>query len=132
MASVAFILKIILQMLSIVPFLSNFAFGYRPVVIGYLHLSFLGIISLFILGYLNQLLRTQNRHLDGGGLILFVSGFLIQEIVLMCQGLEAIEVQPLPYANIILFASALLMAVGLIWTTIGIRKKGKMITKYTP
>ena len=122
MASVAFIFKIVLQMLSIIPYLSHFAFGFRPVVIGYLHLSFVGIISFFILGYFNEVLKPTHRHIDGGGIFVFVSGFVVQEIVLMLQGLEAMEVEPLPYANMILFFCAILMATGLIWMTIGVMK----------
>jgi hypothetical protein len=131
MASIAFIMKIILQMLSIIPYLSHFAFGFRPVIIGYLHLSFVGIISFFILGYINEILRSTHKHVDGGGIVVFAIGFLIQELVLMLQGLEAMEIEPLPYANIILFACALLMAIGLIWITIGIMKKKKASLEIT-
>ena len=127
MASIAFILKIILQMLSIIPYLSHFAFGFRPVVIGYLHLSFIGIISFFILGYINEILKPVHRHVNAGGIILFVIGFLVQEIILMMQGLEAMEITPLPYANIILFGCSILMAIGLIWITIGIMKREKVV-----
>lgn len=123
MASIAFILKIVLQMLSIIPYLSHFAFGFRPVVIGYLHLSFLGIISFFILGYFNETMRATQRRINGGGIILFVIGFLLQEIILFLQGLEAMEVTPLPYAAILLFVCAIFMALGIIWITIGFAKK---------
>ena len=125
MASVAFVLKIILQMLSGVPYLSHFAFGFRPVVIGYLHLSFLGIISLFILGYINEIVVPGKHHVTPGGTILFVIGFLVQEIVLMLQGLEAMEIEPLPFANLILFGSAIFMGIGLIWITVGIARPEK-------
>ena len=121
-ASVAFILKIILQVLSIIPFLSHFAFGFRPVVIGYLHLSFIGIISLFILGYINEFIHRFRGHVSGVGAIIFVTGFIVQEIILMLQGLEAMNVEPIRSANIILFLCAILMAVGLIWITIGIMR----------
>lgn len=123
MAAVAFILKIVLQMLSIVPYLSHLAFGFRPVVIGYLHLSFVGIISFFILGYINEIFKENGYRVQGGGIILFVFGFLIQEIVLMAQGLEAIEITPLPYANIILFICAILMFLGLVWVVLGLAKR---------
>ena len=122
MASFAFILKIILQMLSIIPFLSHYAFGFRPIVIGYLHLSFLGIITFFILGYINEVLNEIHHHISSTGVLIFASGVLVQEIILMCQGLEAIEVEPFPYANIILFGSAIVMAIGLIWITIRVSK----------
>jgi hypothetical protein len=120
MASTAFILKIILQMLSTMPFLSHFAFGFRPVVIGYLHLSFVGIISLFILGYVNEFIHRFRGRVSGIGAVIFVSGFVVQEIILMLQGLEAMNVEPIKYANIILFYCAILMAAGLIWITIGV------------
>jgi hypothetical protein len=120
MASTAFILKIILQMLSTMPFLSHFAFGFRPVVIGYLHLSFVGIISLFILGYVNEFIHRFRGRVSGIGAVIFVTGFVVQEIILMLQGLEAMNVEPIKYANIILFYCAILMAAGLIWITIGV------------
>jgi hypothetical protein len=125
MASIAFIIKIILQMLSIIPFLSHYAFAYRPVVIGYLHLSFLGIISFFIVGYINQFLNETHRQISKAGTIVFVTGVLIQEIILMCQGLEAINVEPLPYANIILFYAAIIMGTGIILITAGTNKVRK-------
>ncbi|MEO6705046.1 MAG: hypothetical protein ABIN04_04250 [Ginsengibacter sp.] len=120
LASFAFILKIILQMLSTIPYLSHFAFGFRPVVIGYLHLSFVGIISLFILGYINEFIHRFRGNVSGIGAIIFVTGFIIQEIVLMLQGLEAMDVEPIKSANMILFYCAILMAAGLIWITTGI------------
>ena len=126
MASIAFIIKIILQMLSVIPFLSHYAFGFSPVVIGYLHLSFLGIISFFMLGYINQILSEIHRHLSKAGVLIFVAGVLIQEIILMCQGLEAIEVEPLAYANMILFFAAIVMGTGLIWITVSMNN-GKII-----
>ena len=122
MASIAFVIKIILQMLSIIPFLSHYAFGFRPIVIGYLHLSFLGIISFFILGYINQILSEIHRHISRVGVLIFATGVLIQEIILMCQGLEVIEFERLPYANMILFYAAIVMGTGLIWITASVNK----------
>jgi hypothetical protein len=120
LSSIAFILKIILQVLSTLPFLSHFAFGYRPVVIGYLHLSFVGIISLFILGYINEFIHRFRGHVSGTGFIIFVSGFIVLEVILMLQGLEAMNVEPIKSANIILFFCALAMVTGLVWITTGI------------
>lgn len=132
LASVAFILKIILQMLSTIPFLSHFAFGFRPVIIGYLHLSFVGIISMFILGYINEFIHRFRGHVSGVGAIIFVTGFIVQEIILMLQGLEAINIEPIKSANIILFYCAILMATGLLWITIGVirTQEHEVITTY--
>lgn len=122
MVFIAFIIKIILQLLSIVPFLSGYAFGFRPIVIGYLHLSFLGIISFFILGYINQELSEMKRPLSKTGLWIFVAGVLVQELILMFQGLEVIEFKPLRYADMILFYASIAMGIGLIWTTLSVKK----------
>jgi len=131
MASIAFMIKIVLQMLSVIPFLSHYAFGYRPVVIGYLHLSFLGIISFFMLGYINQILSEIQRYISKVGVLIFVTGVLIQEIILMCQGLEAINVEPLPYANIVLFYAAIIMGTGIILITVRINKVRKFDVEKT-
>ena len=109
MVLIAFVIKLLLQCLSTIPSLSQYAFGFRPVVIGYLHLSFLGIITFFILGCINQYIT-----LSGKGVYTFVAGVLITEITLMLQGFEAIGFSVLPYANYILFAAAITMTVGLI------------------
>ncbi len=58
------------------------------------------------------------RRISKVGVFIFVTGVLIQEIILMCQGLEAIEFKPLPYANLILFYAAIIMAIGLIWIAV--------------
>jgi len=109
MVLIAFVIKLLLQCLSTIPSLSQYAFGFRPVVIGYLHLSFLGIITFFILGYINN-----NLALSRSGVYIFVSGVLITEITLMLQGFEAIGYSVLPYATYILFAAAIAMTAGLI------------------
>lgn len=120
LVSIAFVLKIILQLLSIIPYLGHLAFGFRPVIIGYLHLSFVGIISLFILGYINEFIFRFRGKVSGIGALIFVIGFIIQELILMFQGLEAINVEPVKGANLILFYCAILMAGGLIWITSGV------------
>lgn len=113
LACFSLILKIILQSLSAVPYLSQFAFSYRPIVIGYLHLSFLGIISFFIVGYLNVVLKESYLQLNKVGVALFVFGVIFQEIILMSQGLEVINQQGLPYANKLLFLAAIIIGLGL-------------------
>jgi hypothetical protein len=126
MAAIAFILKIVLQTFSIIPFFSNYAFGFRPIVIGYLHLSFLGIISFFILGYIDQVLSERGGNISRAGVIIFTIGVLLQEFTLMAQGLEVLNFEPLPYANIVLFYSAIIMGAALIWIAATVKKERGM------
>lgn len=125
LVSIAFILKITLMMLSVIPYLSHFAFGYRPVVIGYLHLSFVGVTSLFIFGYINEFIHRFKGRVRTSGAVIFVIGFIAQELILMFQGLEAMNVEPVRSANILLFYSAVLMVVGLVWITYGVIRTSK-------
>ena len=113
LACVSLLLKILLQSLSAVPYLAQFAFSYRPIVIGYLHLSFLGIISFFIIGYLNEVLKESYLQLNKIGVGIFVFGVVFQEIILMSQGLEVINQQGIPFAGKLLFVAAIIMGIGL-------------------
>lgn len=118
LACVSLMLKIVLQSLSAVPYLAQFAFSYRPIVIGYLHLSFLGIISFFIVGLLNEVLKQSSFQLNKFAIYIFIFGVIFQEIVLMSQGLEVLKQQALPYASKLLFAAAIIIAIGLLMMTI--------------
>src|SRR5689334_3082036 len=44
----SFMIKMLLQMGTIIPALGNAVFGYRPIIIGFLHLVFLGFVSFYI------------------------------------------------------------------------------------
>lgn len=104
-------IKILLQLLSCIPALSVYAFGYRPLVIAYLHLVLLGFVTLFILGYFFQV-RWLEQHKQAGTFYLFVTGVILNEILLIMQGLGAIGLVAVPYTNIVLFAVALVMVAG--------------------
>lgn len=82
LASAAFIIKIVLQVLTLVTPLGRFAYGFRPVVIGYLHLVVLGFVSFLIIGFLilNKLLKV-----DKVGLGIFITGVIGNEVILMVQ-----------------------------------------------
>jgi len=119
LAALSFALKILLQFLSVFPSLSDFAFGFRPIVIAYLHLCFLGIISFFLIGHFNELLAPYKK-MSRSGIMIFVSGVLIQEMALMIQGLEMIGLNLLVKTNIILFLASIIMGTGLLLMVIKI------------
>lgn len=110
---VSFGLKIILQGLSVLPFLNEFAFTMRGVIIGYLHLSFLGIFSFFILGYFVEFLANYDIELSKYGLLIFGFGVILQEVILMGQALDAIVFKSPSNTHIVLFVAAVIMAMGI-------------------
>ena len=123
LSSFSLILKIVLQVFSTVPYFNNFAFSVRPIVIGYLHLCFVGIISLFLLGEIfPHFVKTgESLKATRAGLIIFITGFFVQEVLLLLQGVEIMNGIVIPYAGQILLYAAICMAVGLIWFTTQIK-----------
>lgn len=115
LALIAFCIKTCMQGLSVFPGLSYLAFGFRPVVIGYLHLVLLGFVTLFLLGYIFQLdyLRLSNGR-PVPGIICFVTGVILNELFLFVQAVASIAGTNIPLINYFLFVAALLMLAGLI------------------
>jgi len=113
LSMIAFTIKLLLQVGSTHPQLSQIAFGFRPIVIGYLHLVLLGVITLFILAYsFAQNVITLSK-LTGIGLTIFVSGVIINEIALMYQGVEAMEGESIDSIHYYLLVIALVMFSGI-------------------
>ena len=94
-----------------------------PVVIGYLHLMFLGVISLFIIGFckLNQFIIT--RKVGNTGILIFVAGIILNQILLMIQGLSYMNYISVPYINELLFGAAICMFFGVFVIILQSRKK---------
>ncbi|MBS1586768.1 MAG: hypothetical protein JSS82_14625 [Bacteroidetes bacterium] len=90
---IAFTLKLLLQSGTIIPSLGNAVFGNRPVIIGFLHLVFLGFVSLFALAYLLQNGLLQNDKITRIALAIFAAGVIGNELVLMTQGLGGMFMQ---------------------------------------
>ncbi|HWS59526.1 MAG TPA: hypothetical protein VN182_01210 [Flavobacterium sp.] len=106
-------IKLLLQLGSTVPIISQLAFGFRPIVIAYLHLILLAIITLFILFYIyaNHLIYI-NKKIKYG-ILLFSTGVLLNEIVLGIQGLASLSYTSIPFVNEILFGIAILLFIGI-------------------
>jgi hypothetical protein len=111
--SFALSIKLLLQLGSTIPAISQLAFGFRPIVIAYLHLVLLAIMSLFILFYIyaNHLIFI-NRNIKYG-IFLFSIGVILNEIVLAVQGLAAFRYVPIPYVNELLFGIAIIIFIGI-------------------
>lgn len=123
--SFALSIKIVLQLGSTIPFISNLAFEFRPIVIAYLHLVLLAIISLFILFYIyaNHLIFITKKIKYG--IFLFSIGILLNEIVLAVQGLASMSYTIIPYVNEILFGAAIILFIGIGFTSYFSIKKVK-------
>ena len=123
LAAIAFSIKIFLQLFSTLPALSQWAFGFRPIVIGYLHLMFLGVITIFILGFIRSASFFQLNASIKFGTTLFVVGIVLNQLMLMIQGMEAMIYIGIPFMNELLFIAAIIMFIGLFFLNTGSIKK---------
>lgn len=110
--------KLLLQLGSTIPAISQLAFGFRPIVIAYLHLVFLAIISLFLIFYIlsnHLIIMTKKIKI---GVFLFSLGVVLNEGILAIQGIASFSYTVIPYVNEILFGVALLIFIGLGYTAV--------------
>ncbi|MFM6925717.1 MAG: hypothetical protein ACKOU7_09480 [Ferruginibacter sp.] len=111
-SAVALSAKLLLQLGSTIPSLSDLAFGFRPIVIGYLHLVLLGVISLFILGSMFSEDQFAHNKRSIAGMFIFAGAVILNEVLLMVQGVAAITYTSIPFINEMLLAAACLLFTG--------------------
>lgn len=113
LSALALTVKLLLQLGSTIPALSHLAYGFRPIVIAYLHLVLLGVITIFLLGYMFATGVLSITRLAVSGWMVFILGILLNEIVLMIQGIAALSYNSIPFTNEILLSIALVMFAGI-------------------
>ena len=120
-------LKIIIQLVVLVPELAQVSHEIRNFVIGYIHLTMLGIITGFLFGFAfqNGFLSSENT-IQKWGAIIFLLGFVATEVLLFLQGIWLLLKSgsfPCYYQN--LFWASIFLPAGLLMLTIGIIFKNK-------
>ncbi|HEX6913712.1 MAG TPA: hypothetical protein VF145_00640, partial [Chitinophagaceae bacterium] len=119
----ALAIKLLLQLGSTVPSLSNLAFGFRPIVIGYLHLVLLAVISLFLLGFILIRQHIPLTRLTLWSVYTFTMGIVLNELFLMIQGISAMSYEGVPYMDVLLLGAGLVMFTGLLLLNIAVRRR---------
>jgi hypothetical protein len=109
LAAIAFSIKLLLQTGSVHPALSQLSYGFRPIVIGYLHLVLLGVTSIFIIGYIVSFELIPLTKKLFTGVFIFVSGVIINELLLMVQGIAALTYTSVDGINIMLLIAAFIL-----------------------
>ena len=113
-AGFAFAVKIALQLGSNIPAVNQFAFGFRNIVIAYLHLVLLMCIATFLV---NQILATNFFNINKPlllGLKLLLLGIFLNEAMLGLMGIFSIKYIAIPLANHFLLLFSVLMMVSLL------------------
>ena len=112
-SGMALSIKLLLQTASVIPAVSRMAFGFRPIVIGYLHLILLGIITIFILAYSFTFHQIQVNTGTKRGMIVFVTAIVFNEILLMIQGVSDLLYTGVAGMQYWLFAAACMLLGGM-------------------
>lgn len=109
-AFISLVIKITLQALSAIPYLADMAYYNRNIVIAFLHLTFIGKTTLFLLGWLIKEKLLIGSSAVKLGLSLFIGGFLLTEFWLLVPWLlPKVEFLMLNYNQFMLGISSLLM-----------------------
>ena len=115
LCAIAYSMKLLLQAASAIPSLSYLTYGFRPIVIGYLHLVLLGVVSLFIASYSIAYNYFQITKIKKAGVVIFVAGIIINEIFLLVQGIADLNYTSVSYMNEALLAAAFILFFGLVF-----------------
>jgi hypothetical protein len=119
LSGLALSIKLLLQAVSVIPSLSQLAFGFRPIIIGYLHLVLLGVITLFIIAYAIAFKLILLDKITKAGVILFTAGIILNEALLMIQGITDMGYTPLRFINQLLLIAAIVLFSGMIVVNLG-------------
>lgn len=113
LAALSFGLKMLLSVGTIIPALGHAVYGDRPVIIGFLHLVFLGFLSFYLLanfveyGYFKKFGKTVTYPF-----IVFGAGIIINELLLGAQGLGILFKITTAAFNWLLWGGSILLFIG--------------------
>lgn len=106
------LIKMSLQLLTALPYFARLATIYMDLTIGYLHLTFLGVISIGLFFFVDYygLMRIAQRPF-----VWYFSGFVLSELLIFYRGIAAwMQWEPLGNYTVILILASMLMPIGLI------------------
>lgn len=113
----AFLMKVILQTGSVIPDLASQIAIRRDWVLAYLHLVFLGIVTPFILlTYYRIYKKGKIRDLSKWGLVVFLFGFVIHELLMVLKGGSVLFID---YMGALLLGATGLLFVGVLLLNLG-------------
>lgn len=116
LALICFLLKIILQSSSILPAVAKMAYQYHNFVIGFIHLTMLGVVTGFLFSFLIQdkSLTAYNLNLRLA-IYSFLIGFVGTEILLFGQGwFYYLDFGMVPHYYLLLFISSFFLPLGIL------------------
>jgi hypothetical protein len=115
----AFMIKIFLQSLTVFNSINILVFGDRPMIMGFLHMVFLGFVTLFIIAYFTQKnVLDSESYFTRFALAVFTLAIVINEILLMLQGLGTMLIASSPLFLWYLWGAGILLLLGVVLVAI--------------
>lgn len=112
-AMVSFAVKMLLQIGTIIPSLANAVFGYRPIIIGFIHLVFLGFVTFYILSnFLNDKVFDLERKTAKTAIVFFSFAIITNETILLVDGIGLMFYTTSPVYPWLLWVAAIFLFVG--------------------
>ena len=130
---VSFVIKMLLQMGTIIPALGNAVFGYRPIIIGFLHLVFLGFVSFYILfNFLESGAFGNAKRMSKAALGSFAAAVIVNETILLIEGIGLMLYSTSPIYPWLLWISSIFLVAAAWWVLIERLKNDKLRTNNGP
>ncbi|USL95707.1 hypothetical protein D1J36_000950 [Riemerella anatipestifer] len=122
---ISYLIKVLLQQISIIPEISQWVFGFRMIVIAYLHLVLLVCVSSFLLLQIIVKYGFYRSKIVKIGVILYLVSIILNELVLAQIGLLSLVNMYWRWSPVMLWwiSVALVLAITLIF--IGLKIKNK-------
>ncbi len=109
----SFMLKTFFQSFTIFPVIGDAIFGNRPIIMGFLHLVFLGFVTLFILAhFIKKDLLNSKIKWTGISIVVFAVAVILNELFLISQGFAAMLVGGSSIFPWLLWTTGVLLFVG--------------------
>jgi len=109
----SFLLKVVLQSFSVLPFFREYVFSNKLLILAYLHLSFIGFLSFLLLALLVDFKWLPLNRLSKAGSVLLPAGFVGSELLLLLGGTG------LHYNHLALAGWSAAMALGILLLLLG-------------
>ncbi|HEV8506858.1 MAG TPA: hypothetical protein VGQ53_15715 [Chitinophagaceae bacterium] len=116
---ISFAIKMLLQMGTIIPALGNAVFGYRPIIIGFLHLVFLGLVSFYIFfTFLGTGAFVKAQKISTIAISFFTVAVILNETILLVEGVGLMFSSTNPLYPWLLWIASILLVLGALWVLV--------------
>ena len=115
---------------TIIPALGNAVFGYRPVIIGFLHLVFLGFVSFYVFfNLLDTGAFGRVREMSKLAISFFATAVVLNEAILLIEGVGLMFHVTNRLYPWLLWAASILLLAGASWILIARLKNDRSVMR---